>query len=87
MPSDSEKNIWPPAEAITFTIPFGVNSDQSGTSMNLTPSIAPGSVTALAIMMMSITNSAGVATDENFSIPFLIPIAMIKMIRQMKIAV
>ena len=84
IPRDSEKNICPPAEASTFTMPFGVNSFQSGTSMNFTPSIAPGSVTALAITMRSIMNSAGVAIEENFSIPFSIPIAMMKIIRHMK---
>ena len=55
--------------------------------MNSRPSAAPGSVMLLITTTISITNSAGIATTENFSIPPPIPIVTITKVISMNISV
>ena len=69
IPRDREKNICPPATESTVIQPVPSNADQSGLNMKASPSDAPGSVTLLIITITSITKSAGIAIEENFSIP------------------
>ena len=69
IPRESEKNICPPATESTVIHLVPAKADQSGLNMNFSPSAAPGRVTLLIITITSIMNRAGMAIEENFSIP------------------
>lgn len=74
MPSEREKNICPPAvdrterkSGASSITPFA--TAQPGMNMYLSPSTAPGSVQARTIQMSRIPNSAGMPTEQTFSMP------------------
>ena len=74
MPRDREKNIWPPAVANTWKM-LGASSitpfatAQPGTNIYFRPFTAPGRVQARMMQISSATNSAGIPTEQTFSIP------------------
>ena len=87
IPNDSEKNIWPPAEARTLMKPEPLNTSQFGLNINSRPAPAPGSVTLLMMTMTRKRNNAGIAIFVNFSIPSDTPPLTIKVVKAMKIKV
>ena len=80
---DREKNICPPALANTDSR-LGVSATNPastaypGTNMNFRPSIAPGRVRERMMMTTSITNSVGMPTLLNFSMPPEMPLRLIR---------
>ena len=87
IPSDNEKNIWPPAVPSTPIQPVPWNASMLGLNMNSRPPKAPSHVRTLMITITSITNSAGIATVVNFSIPPATPPMMITRLITQNIAV
>ena len=58
---------------------------QPGTNMYFRPSTAPSSVQARMMQISSITNSAGIPTEQTFSIPPPIPPMTMIMVMATKI--
>ena len=87
IPSDTEKNICPPAAARTLIQPVPWNTEKSGLNIKLIPAPAPSSVHDLTTTMRRRTKSAGMANLLNFSIPPLTPRLTMMIVRAMKIRV
>ena len=64
-------------------MPF--STAQPGTNMYFRPSTAPSSVQARTMQISSITNSAGIPTEQTFSMPPPIPPRTISMVMTTKI--
>ena len=88
MARDREKNICPPAAARTLIKPRKLeNGSKLGANMNFKPSAAPSSVTDRPMMISSMTNSAGMPTLLNFSMPSETPPRTTRMFIRTKISV
>ena len=74
MPIESEKNACPSA---TSTVE-GVTFEKSGRKRNRTPSPPPGISSEWIDSAIRITNSSGISTLAERSMPFCTPIVMTK---------
>ena len=90
MPRDREKNIWPPAVDTTekksgASLMTPLARAQPGTNIYFRPSDAPSRVQERMMQITSITNRAGIPTEQTFSIPPPTPPITMIMVRATKI--